>query len=418
MPATGGAYLDYSRPLGVFSYLKSTDCVLHFFDIIPLLRPMHPCFQHKQGFIEDYAAYKHDPESEHWLVYPRCRYEHKDNPYRRYRLSRSHTARTFSKLNALKEAQHLDNLKAINFDLTFDKDISKWLAQQPGGLDIAWRKLDLWLDNCLAPLMPEHSTMALWVTLHFWSTDHPLEPHFHFHGCLLNYVEVPASDDPGNGQTHSFVERLFPINENGKRLPFTKKQLKWLRAGLRRAQRKLAKRHHIDCPSLRKDKETDLFVAYLDFNKEDHIPRIINRLKYMTRPPIVDYAKASNKNHSYPWPTERILRYSTRVRTFGYAKRLKPLIGEVDDSDLCKPSPLTGKKMEYIGRFTREQVLAHAQGQLGRLDFRKGEPMFGELTEQELDWFKAVDYSEYPNPGWYKEHKNNPTKERAQRAPP
>ncbi|GAH69910.1 unnamed protein product, partial [marine sediment metagenome] len=257
------------------------------------------------------------------FLYPRCKYEHKDNPYRRYRLSRSNTARTYKKILALKEACHLDKLKAINFELTFDKDLSNWLGPQPGGIDMAWRLLPKWLDNCLAPLMPEHSTMALWVTLHFWSTDDPKVYHFHFHGFLLNYVEMPASDDPEHPQSRPFRERPFPINEDGKRVPFTKADLKWLRWGSRKAQRQLAERHHVDCPSLNQDEETDFYVQYLDFNKEADVPRIINRLKYMKRPPIVDYAKASNKNPDYPWATEQILRYSTPMRTFGYARRLK-----------------------------------------------------------------------------------------------
>ncbi|GAI48229.1 unnamed protein product, partial [marine sediment metagenome] len=141
-------------------------------------------------------------------------------------------------------------------------------------------------------------------------------------------------------------------------------------------------------------------------------------LKYMCRPPIVDYAKASNKNPNYPWPTERIQRYTTKARTFGYWKHLKTLIGELPTSDICKLSPLTGKPMEYVGRVTREQVLAHSAGELGRLDFRKGKPIFGALTAQELDTLKALDYSTYPNAGWYKAHRYDPGALLAPQEPP
>lgn len=395
-----------------------TNCIVRFFDIKPLLRPTHPFFKDKQGFIEDYAAYKTDPDSEHFLLYPKCKYEHRNNPHRRFRLSRSNTARTFKKLSDLKEACHLANLKFINLDLTLAKELSQWLDRQPGGLEMAWRLFSKWLDNCLAPLMPQDSTMALWAVLHFWSTKDPLEPHFHFHICLLNYVEVPAFDDPENGQTYKLVERLFPVNEDGKRTPFTKAQLAGLRAGSRRLQANFAYYHRIDAPSLALDQEADLYAAYMNFNKPDDIRHIIHRLKYVTRPPIVDYAKASNKKPHYPDPTERILKYTTRLRTFGYAKRLKPLIGEMADSEICKLSPLTGKKMEYIARYTREEVLYHAGGKLGRLDFRKGKPIFGELTEQDLAWLKEVDYSEYPNPGWYRAHRDDPAALLAKRSPP
>jgi len=395
-----------------------TNCIVRFFDIKPLLRPTHPFFKDKQGFIEDYAAYKTDPNSEHFLLYPKCRYEHRNNPHRRFRLSRSHTGRTFKKLIDLREACHLANLKFVNLDLTLAKELSEWLGQQPGGHEMAWRLFKHWLDNCLAKLMPQDSTMALWAVLHFWSTKNPLEPHFHFHICLLNYVEVLAFDDPENGQTYELGERPFPVNEDGKRTPFTKAQLAELRSGSRRIQANFAYRHRIDAPSLAQDQEADLYVAYLNFNKPDDTPRIINRLKYMTRPPIVDYARVSNKNKSYPNPTELILKYTTQMRTFGFARRLKGLIGEVDDSEICKLSPLTGKKMEYIGRLTREEALYHAQGTLGRLDFIKGKPVFGELTERELDWLKEVDYSEYPNPGWYKAHRDDPDALLAPRPPP
>ncbi len=398
--------------------MDSCDRIVHFFDVQPLLLPTHPCFEDKQGSTEDYAGYKHDSESKCLLLYPRCKYEHRNNPYRRYRQGRKHTARTFKKLMAFKEANHLDNLKAITFVLPLDKELSQWLGPQPGGREMAWRLLPKFLDNCLARLMPEHSTMAVWATLHFWSTRDPKVFHFHFHLFLLNYVEVPAFDDPENGQTYELVERPFPINEDGKRTPFTKAQLAELRAGSRRLQANFAYYHRIDAPSLAEGKEADLRVEYLSFSKEADRPKIINRLNYMKRHPIVDYAKASNKNHSYPWPTELMWKYTTPMRTFGYAKRLKDLTGEVDDSDKCKLSPLTGKKMEYIGRFTREQVLEHAQGQLGRLDFRKGKPLLGVLTEQELDWLKAVDYSEYPHLGWYKAHRDDPAALLASRAPP
>ncbi|GAI51105.1 unnamed protein product, partial [marine sediment metagenome] len=79
-PAPGAAYLDYSRPLPLCSPTKTCDRILHYFDIIPLLRPTHPSFDDKQGSIEDYSAYKQDPDSEHWFVYPRCKYDHLNNP--------------------------------------------------------------------------------------------------------------------------------------------------------------------------------------------------------------------------------------------------------------------------------------------------------------------------------------------------
>lgn len=383
-----------------------------------MLRPTHSYFINRQGFIEEYSAYKHDSESKRLLLYPRCKYQDKNNPYRRYRLSRSNTARTVKKLLAFKETNHLDRLKSINFELTFNKELSQWLGSQPGGLEMAWRRFSRWRDNYLAKLMPDRSATALWVTLHFWSTDDPISYHFHFHACLLNYVELPAFDDPENGQAYHFVERFFPISEDGKLKPFTNAQLKVLKSGWKKVEADFCYRHRIDSPSLGEGRKVNLSFSYLDFNKADHIPRIVNRLKYMTRPPIVDYAKASNQHPNYPWPTERLVKYTTKLRTFGYAKHLKAFIGQVDDSDSCKLSPLTGGKMEYVGRFTREELLFRAGGQLGRLDFRKGKPILGTLTDQELDWLKAVDYLSYPNPGWYKAHRDDPAALLAPRAPP
>lgn len=397
---------------------ETCDRILHYFDIIPLLRPTYPYFDDKQGSIEDYSAYKQDPDREYWFVYPRCKYDHLNNPHRRYRLSRSNAARTVKKILALQEACHLDKLKVLTTDLTFPDEISDWLASQPGGLDMAWRLLPKFLDDCLAKLQGQPATLAAIVTLHFWSTKDPDHYHFHFHICWLNYLQRQAFDDPEHGQTYELVERPFPINEDTKRLPYTKAGLAQLRAGWKRILANFARRHRIDCPSLKEDGEVDIHVHYFDLNTDRGRAGFSNRLKYMTRPPIVDYAKASNKNPNYPWPTELIQKYTTKARPFGYWKHLKTLIGELPKSDICKLSPSTGKPMEYVGRVTREQVLAHAHGQLGRLDFRKGKPIRGLLIEKDLDLLKALDYSTYPNAGWYKAHRYDPGALLAPQEPP
>lgn len=414
----GEAYLDYSPPLPLYASTPSCDRILHYFDIIPLLRPTHPCFEDKQGSIQDYTAYKQDPESQHWFLYPRCKYDHPNNPYRRYRISRKHTARTIKKVLAFKEACHLDNLKVLTAELTFAPELTDWLASQPGGLDMAWRLLPKWLDDCLAKLQGQPATLAAIATLHFWSTDDPLKYHFHFHVCWLNYLQRQAFDDPEHGQTYELVERPFPINEDGKRAPATKAHLAHWRANWKRIQRNFAHRHGLDCPSLNGDGEVDIYIKYLDLNKDTGVASFANRLKYMCRPPIVDYAKASNKHPNYPWPTDRLLTYTTKARTFGYWKHLKTLTGELPTPDICKLSPLTGKPMEYVGRVTREQALAHAAGQLGRLDFRKGKPIFGVLTDSELHRLEALDYLTYPNAGWYKAHRYDPGALLAPRPPP
>jgi len=416
--APGEAYLDYSRPLPLCSPTDTSDRILHYFDIIPLLCPTHSYFDDKQGSIEDYAIYQQHPDSKYWFVYPRCKYDHLNNPYRRYRLSRTHAARTVKKILTLKEVCHLDNLKVLATELTFDEDLTLWLASQPGAFDMAWRLLPKWLDVCLAKARGQSATLAAIATLHFWSTKDPKKYHFHFHICWLNYLQVEAFVDPRDGQTHDLVQRPFPINEDGKRVPFTKAQLAQLRASWKRIQVNFARRHRIDCPSLKGDGEVDIYVKYLDLNRERGVASFANRLKYMCRPPIVDYARASNKNPEYPLPTDHLVRYTTKARTFGYWKRLRTMFRHLDASDICKLSPLTGRPMKYLGRKTREEILEHAHGQLGRLDFRKGKAIRGLLTQKDLDTLKSLDYSTYPNAGWYKAHRYDPGALLAARGPP
>ena len=352
----------------------------------------------------DYAAYKRDESCQHYLLYPRCKYQHRNNPYRRYKIARDHASKTVREIFDLKEAAHLENLKVTVLTLTFPKELSQALAEKSTGLDIAWRTFQRFWDNCFLALDKDSPGLSCMANLHFWSSILPLLPHFHIHILLLNYRLVLVAVDPENGQSFELVERRFPVNEDGKRLPFTKSQFEQLRSGWKLDLKQMAFRHKIPCPSLENDGDVNLEAHYFDLNRSRDRAGFSNYLKYQTRPPIVDYARYSNKNLNCPDPTELIQTYTNKTRVYGWLNNRKGIIGTLPATEKTKLSPFDSKPMIYAGRLTLDQVLYTSGGELGSLDFRKGKPILRDLSQDDIDWLRKADYWTYPNTGWFKEH--------------
>jgi len=237
------------------------------------------------------------------------------------------------------------------------------------------------------------------VNLHFWKTKNPLLHHFHFHVLLFPYAFVKAFDDPENGEAFELVRRQFPIAENGKRMPFTEAQLDQLKTSWKKAVLNCCFRHGVSCPSLEAGGDVDIFFKYIDLSTGKGKAYFVHRLKYQTRPPIVDFTKYSNRNLDCAWPSEKLLTYTNRTRVYGWLGNRKAMVPEKPSSAICKLSPFDSKPMTYVGVMTLNQVLAQSGGKLGTLDFRKGKPIFGNLTEAQLAWLKAADYSALGNPG-------------------
>ncbi|GAI36661.1 unnamed protein product, partial [marine sediment metagenome] len=189
------------------------------------------------------------------------------------------------------------------------------------------------------------------------------------------------ADDSEDGESFELVERQFPVNEDTKRLPFTKAQLTQLRACWKNCLILMAFRHIIPCHTLEAGSDVDLEANYFNLDQDQGRASFANLLKYQTRPPMVDYARYSNEHLDCPDPTELIQTYSNKTRVYGWLKYRKSIVGTLPATDKTKLSPFDSKPMIYVGRISTEGLISRSGGKLGSLDFRKGKPILGDLSQ-------------------------------------
>lgn len=344
--------------------------------------------------------YHYDEASQQVLLYPRCKFQHRLNPYRLHMLARTHTARTIKKVLALRDTNHLDDFRMTKIVLTVPQELSKWLAKQSGGVLMMWRLYNRFWADCLLKLDDQSSGQAALVWLHTWKSKTPLEHHSHFHICLPNYREVPAFDDPEHGQTYELVKRPWHLNNTGTPVPFDDDQREAIQASWTQYVANFCKRHRIKCQAFQEGRMLDIYIQYICLDDPDGTQKLIHTINYNGRHPLEDYALYSNDHPDCAYPSQHLQTYTNKARAFGYWKHLKALIGKVDDSDISKLSPLTGKPMQYVGRVTLSQLLERTGGQLGSLDFVNGKLVPGDLTKEDIDRLKSVDYNAPGNAGY------------------
>jgi len=131
---------------------------------------------------------------------------------------------------------------------------------------------------------------------------------------------------------------------------------------------------------------------------------MMGTMNYVGRNPIEDYAVYSNEQlHQEhvicPDPPGWLLKYTNRSRPFGWWRSLKALAGSRKE-EREKLHPLTGGRLEYLGRYSLGELLARNHGQLGFLDVVKGRPVFSTFRWYELDWLKSVVRGRSPPPWW------------------
>ncbi|GAI61609.1 unnamed protein product [marine sediment metagenome] len=116
---------------------------------------------------------------------------------------------------------------------------------------------------------------------------------------------------------------------------------------------------------------------------------MMGTINYVGRNPLEDFAVYSNAQPDCSDPPGWLLKYSNKSRPFGWWRSLKILAGSQKE-EREKLHPLTGERLDYLGKCSLRGLLEHNHGQLGFLDVVKGRPVFTTFRWFELDWLQSV----------------------------
>lgn len=371
LPIAGQAVKRFTRLVG-FLKLKS------------LLKPIHRYFTDKAGEIEQFQIYE-DKEAD--LVYPKVKAYHKNNPYRRYRLTHRKSSKTYKYMRAFVEKEKLDDFAVASLVLTMPKEVSEYLAGEcKRGCRLAWSLFEGFWGKDIPEAIGQDIKLACHTNLHLWRTQVPTEPHFHFHSLIPNYglVESTYKDELEN-IAFEFGRWEWHRQRGGRLVPFSDSQLNKLKTlWLARLQR-FCKRH-----SLRAiEGKVDIYVDYIDA-----WGKLLHRFNYNGRHWSENYAQYSNEHPGCDDPPEWLEDYENRARVKGWWCNLKT-IGAGKRGDKAKISPYTGEPMKYMYSVSYEGLLSYAGGDLGSVEFVKGEPIESVLSELDLEWLKGVMKRQY-----------------------
>lgn len=186
-PAPAGAYLDIrtcNREV-----LKGSR-IMGFNKLRNMLQPEHKYFEAYWGEIKGYLRY-FDSKTGSDLLYPQIKTVGRTkNPYKKYKLNRQCAGRAAKRMLAVVDSRKLQNFRIVDLETTMPKAVSEYLAGLgKTGRDKAWalegKFYQALIDDALIP-----EGLARRVNLHTWSTENPLQPHFHHHTLIGNHYRV------------------------------------------------------------------------------------------------------------------------------------------------------------------------------------------------------------------------------------
>ncbi|GAI01923.1 unnamed protein product [marine sediment metagenome] len=353
------------------------------------MRPKHPYFEGDYAWIKDFGYYT-DGNSQ--FCYPRVKTRTRNNPYRKSQLRSKHTARTIKKLLALRESAKLDDFKVAVVVLTFPKEVSEWLSQQAGDRDMAWRLFKRFWSEDYSTLDYDSDGQAAYVNLHKWKTEEPVKPHYHFHCIVPNYrlAEDGAVQDEDSNNAYEFVMKSWHKQRGGRLVPFSDKVLDLLKQGWHSRLVAFARRHSLRGDWMDDWRGIDVFVEYVSWDSDIGKAKLMNKLGYQSRHWLEDYAEYSNKHLDCEPPPSWLGSYDNKARVFGWWSSLKSLTEGVELEDKEKLSPVDGEPLEFKYMVSLDGLLHLSKGKLGYLEFYKGQPIEGELTEDDIAWLRSV----------------------------
>lgn len=360
--------------------------IVGFKKLRELLQPEHKYFEGDYAWVKDYSFYQLNKDTT--LCYPRIQTRTRNNPYRKTQLRSKHTATTIKKLWALRESAKLEDFKVAVIVPTFPKEVSEWLSEQKGGVQMCWRLFHRFWTEDFSMLDKQSSGQAAYVNLHTWKTEKPTEPHYHFHCIVPNYRLIENGLYQGEGGDNAFEFKL----KKWYKQPFTDKALEKLKRCWHKRVCAFAYRHKIRGAWTEDYTKIDLFVEWVAWSSDKGRAKLMNKLNYQSRHWLEDYAKYSNEHLDCPCPPKWLEGYNNNTRVFGWWKHLKSLTAGVDMEDKEKLSPFEGEPMEYKGTISIEGLLYHSDGKLGSLEFYKGQPLFDNLSSEDIEWLRSVEY--------------------------
>ncbi len=346
-----------------------------------LLQPVHSYFTDKFAWITHFNLYSDESRE---LVYPVVKAEHKNNPYRRQRLSHKASQRTFKRIRQFAENNKWQDFMVAGVVTTMPKFMSEYLAGQGDkGRDMAWRLFEGYWSEDWPAVVGQDIELGSHTNLHLWRTAVPTEAHFHFHSLIPNYGLVVSKEIDEDGKAALEFKRWAWFRQRGGALvPFSNAQLEKLKELWRLRLERFCKRHGIEF----KVQQIDIFVEYID-----DWGKLLHRLNYNGRHWSENYAEYSNEHPDCPDPPEWLEGYENRARCKGWWSNLKQLT--VGDTEKEKISPYTGEPMTFVQKIGLQPLVEDRT--LGYVEFVKGKPFEGGFTKIDIKWLEGVmDYNQ------------------------
>lgn len=361
--------------------------IVGFSKLKKLLQPIHGWFKNKKAYIQLFRLY--DDAEGRTLVYPKIKTVDRDNPYRRYQLNVKASARTYKRMKQFVENRKLDDFQVCSLILTMPKFMSEYLADcGESGRLMAWRLFDgVWSED-LPGIIGQNIELGCHSNLHLWRTEKPTDPHFHFHCLIPNYgliamhVKDVPNEDEGDDEAFELKRWNWHSQRGGKVVPFSDEQLEKIKKCWHDRLARFCKRHGLEWH----EQAVNVWTEYIDSWQKLH-----HRFNYNGRHWTEDYAKYSNDNIDCQEPPVWLQHYENKARVRGWWSNLKNITTESDEKE--KISPYTGENMGYKDTndgITVESLVKYAGGSLGYVEFVKGHPFEGDMSENDIEWLKGV----------------------------
>jgi hypothetical protein len=422
LPAPAGANLKHvpslSRTLPLpYTLIKKT--IYNFNVLKSLLRPRHKYFEDKQAFITELSVYRLRQGEEGALLYPKIKgtssFSTRQNPYRKYQLSRKHSGETISKIKNVIDKAKLKDFRLACLVLTVPHVLSVELAGRgESGRNIMWSCFKKFLVEDLPGIVgvPE-GKLGCEANLHIWQTGNPLVPHFHLHAIVPNYLFIDSShfvDEEGKSAQEfkkwfgTDIVRKYTANKKiglvrRGPVPFSDIELLAVKVAWTKRLRASCKRNSIKCEYFN-DPEAlaDIFVDFVSWDDKNGRGRFMHKVNYQRRHWSEDYCKYTEEHLDCSNPPVWLENYRNKARPFGWWTQLSTLgrvvKGEGEEEEKEKLSPFDGEKMLYDGVTTIYSLLQRPEG-VAAVEMYKGRPVFRDLTVDDLIWLKGSQVTHY-----------------------
>lgn len=204
-----------------------------------------------------------------------------------------HSSRCVARiLDELEQFEKLGADYVIHLDLTFPRWVSLTLREN-GTLERARKAFRYFLREISHRLFHmHHSLLGAWFTLHIWKTTKPSDPHLHIHAVIPNLAYNPKTKTLHRFQPWISVHLIREF---------------WVKA--------LRKYGLWDAPG----ESCDVHVRYI---KLEERPKVIHRLRYMFRKPILDINEFPGEWGDLSW-ARFLLDFTPRRYRAGFLSNVK-----------------------------------------------------------------------------------------------